>query len=245
MDSALYTALGGAIRAMEAQQIRTNNLANINTDGFRADFLNVMSAAHADPGSTSIPPDRNSPWSDFSQGTLAQTGRDLDLAVSGDGWLTVVDEQGNEAYTRAGRLHVDSEGVLRTGSGQAVAGEGGAITLPDYEQLVIGSDGRITVKINGAPDSQVAQVDRLKLVNPNPALLQKGPDGLFRQNDRQPAQASETVRVVSGYLESSNVSGVRELVALTGLSRNFEIQLKMMRSVAQMDDAGTKLLAAS
>ena len=243
MDKALYTSLSGATRAMHAQSMHANNLANISTDGFRADYLNAVSSVVEGKGAdTRIQVTNGEHWTDLSAGSLSHTGRDLDLAIQGEGWLTLVDEQGNEAYTREGSFYPDADGVLRNARGLMVAGEGGAIQLPDYEQLTIGDDGRLSVVMNGTAGDQVMMVDVLKLANPAAADLSKGLDGLFRLAEDVVADADPDVVVVSGYLESSNTNAVAEMVALTNLSRQFEMQLKMMQSVEQVAQAGDELL---
>lgn len=243
MDKALYTALSGATRAMHSQRMHANNLANISTDGFRADYLNAVSALIPGEGEqTRIHVTNGDQWTDLNAGQQSYTGRDLDVAIQGEGWFTVMNEEGEQAYTRDGAFFADADGVLRNAQGWFVAGQGGPVQLPDYEQLTIGADGRISVVINGMEGNEMVMVDVLQLVNPDAADLHKGTDGLFRVAEDIEVAADGAVTVVSGYLEGSNTNPVSEMVAFTNLSRNFEMQLKMMRSVEQVAQAGDELL---
>ncbi|AMO56378.1 hypothetical protein GZ77_06170 [Endozoicomonas montiporae] len=243
MDKALYTALSGATRAMHSQRMHANNLANITTDGFRADYLNAVSSLVEGEGEqTRVHVANGEQWTDLSNGQLSFTGRDLDVAIQGDGWLTVVNDEGEEAYTRDGSFFADADGVLRNAQGWMVAGQGGPIQLPDYEKLTIGADGRVSVVMNGAAENEIVMVDVLRLVNPQAADLAKGGDGLFRVGEDVAVPEDAAVTVVSGYLEGSNTNAVAEMVAVTNLSRNFEMQLKMMSSVERIAQAGDELL---
>src|SRR5690606_21844374 len=100
------------------------------------------------------------PATDFEQGSMIQTGRDLDLAVAGQGWLAVQAEDGTEAYTRAGDLSIDANGMLRTGSGLPVLGNGGPIALPPSAKVQIGQDGTISVIPLGAAPNEIVEADR-------------------------------------------------------------------------------------
>ena len=243
MDKTLYTAMSGAARIMQTQQVKANNIANLSTTGFKADFNNAFAEALKGDGYDSRVHTRNmEQWTDMSGGTLSQTGNDLDVAIRGEGWFTVLDEDGNESFTRAGRFHVDGNGILRSDNGMMIAGEGGAIMLPEYEQLEIGEDGVISVIPNGAGKEQIMQVAQLKLVNPPAEDLTKGADGLFHLPEGEVATEDPDVHLVSGYLEGSNVNGVSEMVSFLSMSRGFEMQLKMMKSAETMARAGDQLL---
>ena len=243
MDKALYTALSGATRAMHSQRMHANNLANISTDGFRADYLNAVSAHIEGEGEqTRVHVTNGEQWTDLSAGQLSYTGRDLDVAIQGEGWLTLVNDEGEEAYTRDGSFFADADGVLRNARGWMVAGEGGPIQVPDYDKLTVGADGRVSVVMNGVADNEVAMVGVMRLVNPEAGDLQKGMDGLFRVAEGVNVPEDEAVTLVSGYLEGSNTNAVAEMVAVTNLSRNFEMQLKMMSSVERVAQAGDELL---
>lgn len=243
MDKTLYTAMSGASRIMQTQQVKANNLANLSTTGFKADFNNAYAQALEGEGYNSRVHSHNvEQWTDVSGGSLSQTGNNLDLAIQGEGWFAVMDAQGEEAYTRNGRFHLDGEGVLRSDNGMIVMGEGGPVMLPEYEQLVIGDDGTVSVIPAGGEQNQMMVAADLKLVNPPAENLTKGPDGLFRLPGNEVAPAEEDVAVVSGYLEGSNVNAVGEMVSFMSLSRGFEMQLKMMQAAKTIAQSGDLLL---
>lgn len=239
MDALIYTAMSGAERALHAQQVRANNLANADTPGFRADLEMSVSEAVQGYGYDARHLGRLRADSVSSrQGTLKQTDRELDVAISGDGYLAVQWGDG-EAYTRAGALTVDAEGTL-TVNGRAVMGEGGPIVLPPYSQLAIGEDGTISIRPPGQPLMQ--PLERLKLVRPDPATVIKNEAGLLVSRGQDELPADPTVRVRAGFLEGSNVSAVEEMVATMALNREFELQMKLYKAADSMADTGNRLI---
>lgn len=239
MDALIYTAMSGAERALHAQQVRANNLANADTPGFRADLEMSVSEAVQGYGYDARHLGRLRADSVSNrQGTLKQTDRELDVAISGDGYLAVQWGDG-EAYTRAGALTVDAEGTL-TVNGRAVMGEGGPIVLPPYSQLAIGEDGTISIRPPGQPLMQ--PLERLKLVRPDPASMVKNEAGLLVSRGQDELPADPTVRVRAGFLEGSNVSAVEEMVATMTLNREFELQMKLYKAADSMADTGNRLI---
>jgi flagellar basal-body rod protein FlgF len=137
---------------------------------------------------------------------------------------------------------VDPTGLLRTQAGHPVLGDGGPIVLPPYEQLLIGDDGTVSVRPKGAGGAQLAQVGRLKLVNPEADAVTKRDDGLIALRSGRPADAVEGVRVVSGALEASNVNAVGAMVRQMDLARQFEAQMKLMAAAQTLDEGSDRLL---
>lgn len=239
MDALIYTAMSGAERALHAQQVRANNLANADTPGFRADLEMSVSEAVQGYGYDARHLGRlRADAVSNRQGTLKQTDRELDVAISGDGYLAVQWGDG-EAYTRAGALTVDAEGTL-TVNGRAVMGEGGPIVLPPYSQLAIGEDGTISIRPPGQPLMQ--PLERLKLVRPDPATVIKNDAGLLVSRGQDELPADPTVRVRAGFLEGSNVSAVEEMVATMTLNREFELQMKLYKAADSMAETGNRLI---
>ncbi|MCZ8129729.1 MAG: flagellar basal-body rod protein FlgF [Steroidobacteraceae bacterium] len=245
MDRILYVSMTGARQILEAQAVVSHNLANASTGGFRADLQAFASAAIAGDGF----PTRvnvvgaNSGFS-HEAGPLTQTGRALDVAIDGAGWLAVQAPDGREAYTRAGNLRLTPEGALVTASGHPVLGDGGPIALPPAEQVAVGADGTITVVPQGTGPATAAAVARLKLVNPPADALVKGADGLVRRRDGADAPADAAVRVLSGAIEGSNVNAARALTEMIEYSRLFDMQVKLMGQADQNGQAAQRLLAA-
>ncbi len=244
MDEMVYLAMSGAKQTEYAQAINSNNIANVSTTGFRADLHSFSSAPIDGPGVESrVNAIVESYGTDYSQGAVANTGRDLDIAVQGDGFIAVQGPDGEEAYTRAGDLRVNSGGLLSTGAGHLVMGDGGPVAIPLNTSLLIGSDGTISLQPLGQGPETLAIVDRIKLVNPDIAQLQKGSDGLMHMDNGDVANADASVRIVSGALEQSNVNIAKTLVNMIELSRQYEMQVKVIKTAEEDADAAARLMS--
>lgn len=240
MDRLIYTAASGARALLQRQDGIANNLANANTPGFRADnvaFRAVPVRGDGDP--TRIVTVEASAGFDDTTGAISQTGRALDIAIMGKGYLAVQAPDGTEAYTRAGALQVDDQGTLRTSSGQPVNGEGGPLTVPVGTNVTIARDGTITAQGTTGPAQTVG---RLKLVNPPATDLRKGVDGLLRLDGGEEAPADPAVRVTSGALEGSNVSVVEAMVGMIAAARQFETTMKLLTTAEQNDQRASALI---
>lgn len=243
MDRMLYIAMTGAQQTMQATVANNHNLANLNTTGFRADLAQFRSMPVFGEGHpTRVYAMAERPGVDFTPGPLQSTGRDLDVAVQGEGLIAVQDPEGNEAYTRAGNLKISSNGILTTGAGHPVLGEGGPVAIPPAETVEIGTDGTISIRPVGQEANTLAVLDRIKLVNPPSTELEKGKDGLLRLADGAAAPADASVGLVSGMLESSNVNGVDAMVEMIALARQYEMQVKMMKAAEENDSASAQML---
>lgn len=239
----LFLAMSAAKQTMNAQALATNNLANANTTGFKADFEAMRSMQVYGPGHPArVFAMTERPGTDFASGSIEQTGNELDVAVNGDGFIAVIAPDGTEAYTRAGDLHLTVNGQLQTGAGHPVLGNGGPIAVPQSQSLKIGVDGTISIRPLGQEANALAQVDRIKLVRPPVGDLEKGPDGLFRLRDGSSAPADAAVTLVQGALERSNVNGVAEMVSLITHARQYEMAVKAMSSARELDAAAGRLL---
>lgn len=243
MDEMVYLAMTGAKQTEYAQAINSNNLANVSTTGFRADLHSFSSVPINGPGVDSrINAVVESYGTDLSQGAVASTGRDLDIAIQGAGFLAVQSPDGTEAYTRAGDLRISSGGLLETGAGHLVIGNGGPVAIPPNSSLLIGTDGTVSIQPLGQGPETLAIVDRLKLVDPDPTQLSKGNDGLLRLPDGETASANAAVRITSGALEQSNVNIAKTLVKMIELSRQYEMQVNVMRTAKEDADAAAQLM---
>ncbi len=244
MDKLLYIAASGAKQNMAELAVRANNLANANTDGFKADMAQARSMQAFGEGlPTRVFAMTEQPSANFQSGAIKTTGRDLDVAVKGDGWIAVQSAEGDEAYTRSGSLSFDTTGLLQNDRGNPIMGDSGPIILPlPIEKVEIGQDGTITVRPQGAPAEALEQVGKIRLVNPDTKDLMRGQDGLFRHISGQPVQPDLNVALESGAIESSNVSAVEEMVALIDIQRQFEMQVKMMKTAEDNDRASGQLM---
>ena len=244
MDKALYLAMTGAKHNMRAQTAHSNNLANINSYGFKADFAQAraMPVFYGETHPTRAYALAENPSSNFALGAMQETGRELDVAINGDGFLAVQLPNGNEVYTRAGQLAIDAAGVLRNAEGLAVMGDGGPITIPPQEKIEIGLDGSISIINAGDGPETPAQLDRLRLVKPDHDNLKKTPEGYFTTRDGSVPLADATVTVTSGFLEVSNVNAVHEFTEVLSLSRQYELQVKLMSTAKSNSEASARLL---
>ncbi|WP_042302054.1 flagellar basal-body rod protein FlgF [Paraburkholderia kururiensis] len=249
MDRLIYTAMTGATQALEQQAVVANNLANVSTTGFRAQLaaFRAVPMSFGDGNTVNTDTTRtfvlaSTPGSDYTPGPIQQTGNPLDVAVQGPGWLTVLDNNGNEAYTRAGNLHVDTNGQLVNAMNQPVVGGGGPISVPPGSEVTIGKDGTVSALIPGDPPTTIVNVDQLKLVNPDPASLKHGDDGLYRTADGNPADADQSVVLAPQSLEGSNVNPVSAMVAMITNARQFQMQTKLLESASQNEQSANQLL---
>lgn len=242
MDRLGYTAMTAASRTQLSLQVRANNLANASTTGFRADLEQAKAVSVDGYGydSRHMALAQNN-GVDLTPGPLITTGRDLDFAVKGQG-LIALDDGGAEVYTRNGNMQVDAE-LRLTINGRPVMGEGGPIVLPDYDKVHIGSDGVVSVLPKG--ETLMAEVDRIKRVDVAAADLMKDASGMLVTKNGAPAEVSDAVVLVSGHLESSNVSAIDQLVASMSLNRLFETQVKMMKAAEDISEAGNRMIRGS
>ncbi|RYY65373.1 MAG: flagellar basal-body rod protein FlgF [Comamonadaceae bacterium] len=241
MDRLIYTAASGARALTQRQDGIANNLANANTPGYRSDNVAFRAVPVRGVGApTRIVSLEASAGFDDASGPIEQTGRNLDVAVMGKGYLAVQAPDGTEAYTRAGALQVTDQGQLVTSAGLPVNGAAGAINIPVGSTVTIARDGTVSAKGAIGPAQTVGQ---LKLVNPPPADMRKGADGLLRLENGEEAPADATVRVAAGALEGSNVNVVEAMVGMIAAARQFETQMKLLQTAEQNDQRASQLLA--
>ena len=243
MDKLIYTAMTGAKHLLYRQDALAQNLANANTTGYRADTVAFRAVPiQGDTPGTRVFSIETTTGADFAPGPMTSTGRALDVAVQGPGWIAVQASDGNEAYTRAGNLQIGVDGTLQLPSGVQVQGEGGPITIPAGAQVTIAADGTVSAKVPGT--AAVNTVGRLKLVNPPPEELKKGLDGLFRLKNGDAAEADPNVRIAEGTLEGSNVNVVEAMVGMIAAARQFELQMKMLASAEQNEQKANTLVSS-
>ncbi len=246
MDKMLYIAMSGAKQSMKALAINANNLANAKTTGFKADLAQARAMqvfGEGLPSRVFAMTEKSS--QNFDSGGMLTTGRSLDIAIEGNGMIAVQAKDGSEGYTRDGHLSVTEEGYLQTSHGELILGDGGPITLPlPVNNIEITANGTIMVQPAGAPSTVQEQVARIKIVAPELRTLVRGNDGLFRGDAEDVEETDVTVRVHSGALESSNVNPVGEMTAMISLQRQFEMQLKLMKTAEENDSASASLLRA-
>ena len=243
MDHSLYVAMTGATQIMLAQNAVSNNLANASTVGFKSEMTAFQSLPVQGGGlATRINAVAQGLGQDLTQGATRSTGRSLDVALKGSGWIAVQAPDGSEGYTRAGDLQLTADGQLTDAAGNPVMGSAGPINLANSAQISIGDDGTISTVPLGSTPNSVAMVDRIRLVNPDPAQLTQGGDGLMHMANGGQAAIDPNVRVTAGALESSNVNVSGELVKMIALSRQYDMQIKSIKSGEDNAAAAAKLL---
>lgn len=244
MDRFLYVAMSGAREAQVAQTVASHNLANASTTGFRATLAAAEHVGLAGPGHAAARAYAVTQGYgvDLTPGPLVSTGRDLDIAIDGSGFLAVQAPDGGEAFTRAGDLVVDAFGILTTRAGHPVLGDGGPIALPPFEALEIGGDGTISIRPLGQDAAGLVAVERIRFVDPPAEQLRRGEDGLLRMAEGIAPPPAVDVRVRAGMLEGSNVSVVSEMVQMIENARSFELSVKLMDTAEQNDRASAALM---
>ncbi len=244
MDRLIYTAMTGAKHVFMQQAGTANNLANASTIGFKAQEHRFRAVPVLGEGMPTRAFVVDASVSDvMDQGPLMFTGRNLDVAVNGKGWLAVQLPDGSEAYTRAGSMDVDVTGLLQTKAGNPVVGDGGPINIPPDNTIEIAPDGTVSVVPTFGTPNNANAIGRLKLVNPPEADMVRGADGLFRLRSGQPAPADQNLKVSSGTLEGSNVNVADAMVNLISLSRQFEMQIKMLQTADTNAQRADQLLS--
>jgi flagellar basal-body rod protein FlgF len=244
VDRMIYLAMSGAKQTLSQQATVAHNLANLTTNGFRAQISTFRAVPIVGQGA----PTRafvvdSTPGADFTPGVIQNTGRDLDIAVQGKGWIAVQAADGSEAYTRNGSLQVSANGVLQTRSGQNIIGDGGVISIPPDTIITIAGDGTVSTVPNGNRPTSSSVIGRIKLTDPPEASLERGDDGLFRVRGGAAAAADGNVRIVSGALESSNVNAVDAMIGMITLARQFDMQMKMLQHAQENAGKASQLLA--
>ena len=243
MDRLVHTSLSALRAAMARQSATANNLANVNTAGFRGELAaarplwvqgaGVTSRAHASAEVIGA---------DMREGTVSETGRDLDVALNGDALLAVQAPNGEEGYTRRGDLRLSDSGLLTTGDGHPVLGEGGPITLPPSDSMKIDKDGTIWIVPVGGDANAPQRAERLKLASPVGSDIVKGLDGLFRVRGGGALPADPQASLASGSLEGSNVEATKALVDMIEASRAWETQLKLISTAREIDGSAADLM---
>jgi flagellar basal-body rod protein FlgF len=240
IDKALFLGTSGAKNSMHKLEIITNNLANVNTTGFRGDYELSKQFQVGDDSSARTYEVSDKSYSDFTLGPIIHTDRDLDVSLVGEGFIAVQGKTGKESYTRAGDLQV-KDGMLTTRSGDLVLGAGGGvINVGPAERIMIGTDGTISARIKG--ETGFVAVNRIKLATPPLQKLQKAEDGLFVLKDGSTEKQNDSVRITTGTLEGSNVNPVETLTSLIQVSRDFELHTNLMKTMTDEASKANSLL---
>ena len=244
MQSIFQTIAEANRQVDSAQSLVSNNLANTGTTAFKADLYSAQAKYRGDfnVDASALPNARDSVV-DLSSGNISFTGRDLDIAINGSGWMQVLTPGGEEVLSRRGDLRVDLDGRLVDGVGRQVMSETGPVAIqPDATSITIGSDGTISFSPPGNAGAARIALGRIMLVDPKPADLAKGLDGEIRLAAGAEVAPATGTQVVAGALESSNVNPISAMVEMISLSRAFEAQSKTLKSADEMDESSSSLM---
>jgi flagellar basal-body rod protein FlgF len=232
MDQGIYTAAAGAIAMEDRLNIISNNIANLNTTGFKKDqmsfeqYMKQLDTSSLYPGQyRTVPIDVLAVSSsiDLSAGAPVKTGNVLDIAVMGDGFFVVNTDKGTR-YTRAGSFQLSTENTIITPQGYRVQGNGGDITIdPEKSDIVIDSTGKIT--------QDQDELSTLQIVKIPPEALERQGNNLFSVKEGVMPQPVETVSLVQGSIEKANVEPISEMVEMIAASRAYESFQKVIRAV--------------
>jgi len=241
MDKLIYTAMTGAKVAMARQDSLAQNLANASTPGYRAEST-AFRAVPLAGSPTRVFALETTTGADFAPGPITQTGRNLDIALTGKGWIAVEGRDGQEAYTRNGGFQVSAEGILQTAGGLNVLSDGGPMAIPAGAEIRIESDGTVSA-LPSAQGNTVINVGRIKLVNPPEAQLARSADGLFRMRGGGNAPFDEVLRIAPGAIEGSNVNAVEALVGMITVARQFDMHMKLLQNAEGNAQQASRLLS--
>jgi flagellar basal-body rod protein FlgF len=243
MDRLIDVARTAMRGAMARQTAIANNLANVNTAGFRAEIYNASTRwVGGDTFNTRAESVDQVIGADMKSGAVTATGNPLDIALEGKGLIAVQANDGSEGYTRRGDLRINESGLLTTGDGNPVIGSAGPITLPPADSVSVAKDGGIWIVPQGGTVDQQVQVDTIRLVNAQGSTVAKGTDNLFREANGGVLPEDPFARVISGSLEGSNVDATSALVQMIEASRGWENQIKMVQTAKDIDSAGASLM---
>jgi flagellar basal-body rod protein FlgF len=242
MENAVLVGLSRQVALHRELEIVSNNVANLNTTGFKSDgalfeqFMMPVARDNQFTGSDSrlhFVQDRAT-WLDLSQGPIAQSGNPLDVALDGRGFLVVQTPRG-ERYTRNGAMQINATGELVTSEGYQVIGESGPIIFQNTDRdITINADGSIRVR-EGANATADSSRGKLRIVDfQNPQQLQKDGSSLFDAGTTQQPRPTADSRVVQGAVEKSNVQGVLEMTRLIEVSRSYTEVSAILQQQSEM-----------
>ena len=247
MDRLAQTALS-ALRQMQDNKFDlAHNLANVNVPGFRHDLPNEGNAGFLKEleklSAKVLPLETETRKFSNEAGQLQNTGLETDVAVLNQGFFYIQPENGEIALSRRGDLGLNAENQLVNGVGDLVLSDGlEPIILPNFTSMSITDIGEVLVQQAGAPDGQLTSVGFIGSTSSEIDQLVKSLDGNIRKADGTVPAADQTARFGQGFLESSNVSAIEELIRNIDMQRQFEINVKLIKKASDLDSAGAKLM---
>jgi flagellar basal-body rod protein FlgF len=242
VDRLIYTAMSGANAAASRQAVLANNLANVSTNGFRAEMATYRAVPLRGEGATTrvFALESTAGYLDRA-GPAMRTDRSLDAMTTGNAWFAAQGLDGTEGYTRNGHFEVSTDGTLVTGNGlSALSSDGSPISVPAGAELSIGQDGSVGAKVGKQP---ISTIGRLKMVTPTADdPIKRSADGLFRSASGDPLNSDTAARLQVGVLEGSNVNAIEAMVGMIQTARQFEAQMRLLQTAESNDRSAGQLL---
>lgn len=246
MDRLIHTAVSGMSASMVRQRMIASNMANAQTIGFRAEVLESTPMTVHGPSLQVRAMSRTEVrGAHMREGSITQTGRELDIAMSGEAMLAVQAPDGAEGYTRRGDLSISATGLLQNGDALPVIGQNGPITVPLGSSISISPEGAVLAANPASPDLPPVEIDRIKLASWRGSPMEKDLTGLFRVPNGGVLPADENARVMTGALEQSNVEPTEVLVEMVEAQRLFDIRAKLISTARELDEGSASLMRIS
>ncbi|NVJ96307.1 MAG: flagellar hook-basal body complex protein [Marivivens sp.] len=250
MDRMVHTLMNSMQTVQDLQAISAQNLANMNVPGYRRD-LPAQANSYVLRDNQSFEARMFASETEFGSfasevGFMDQTGDPFDVAIMEEGYFFVKEGNGEVGLTRRGDLRTDSAGQLVNGGGEMVLDTNmSPITLPPYRTMQITEVGQIVIEpIDGAP-GEIVEIATIGTVVPDPnTTMVKGLDGLIRNLDGTLPQPNQMASVRQGVLEGANVNATEELISSITIQRSFEMNMRMINTAKELDEAGTEIMRA-
>ncbi|NVK06130.1 MAG: flagellar hook-basal body complex protein [Marivivens sp.] len=250
MDRMVHTLMNSMQTVKDLQAISAQNLANMNVPGYRRD-LPAQANSYVLRDDQSFEARMFASETEFGSfasevGFMDQTGDPFDVAIMEEGYFFVKEGNGEVGLTRRGDLRTDSAGQLVNGGGEMVLDTNmSPITLPPYRTMQITEVGQIVIEpIDGAP-GEIVEIATIGTVVPDPnTTMVKGLDGLIRNLDGTLPQPNQMASVRQGVLEGANVNATEELISSITIQRSFEMNMRMINTAKELDEAGTEIMRA-
>jgi len=243
MDRLVYTAVSGMNASMMRERMIASNMANAQTIGFKAEVMRAETVTLDGPQLDVRAMNRSEvKGANMKEGSVVQTGRPMDVAMTGKTMLAVQSVGGQEAYTRRGDLSVSTTGVVENGEGLPVLGENGPLMVPPGAMVSISQDGSVMVRDPAVPEQAPQKIDRLKLVSTQGSNLEKDLAGVFRVPGGGVLPMDEDAHVIPESVEQSNVNSSEVLVDMIEAQRLFDLRTKLVSTAKELDEGSSKLM---
>ena len=243
MDRLIYTAVSGMNASMVRERMTASNMSNAQTIGFKAEVLQAQSVTLDGPQLDVRSMNRSEvKGALMKDGSITQTGRPLDVAMTGKTMLAVQSPDGTEAYTRRGDMSVSLTGLIENGEGLPVLGESGPLMVPPGARVSIAEDGAVLMSDPANPGEEPKRVDRLKLVSTVGSKLEKDMTGVFRVPGGGVLPVDEEARVIPESVEQSNVNSSQVLVDMIEAQRLFDLRTTLVSTAKELDEGSSRLM---